>query len=71
MDKCLKKLFDSTAIYTRAQNLVQRLIKRKKKDFVTGQLEPNIGKPKDLQKTFNLMGQFAISTSNAKICLRW
>ena len=31
-----------------SHNIVQRLIKRKKKDFVSEQLEQNIGKPKDL-----------------------
>ena len=56
--------------YKRAKNLAQRLIKRKKKDFVTGQLEQNIGKPKDLWKTLKSMGLSSKANSNTKICLK-
>jgi hypothetical protein len=45
------RLHSDNLNYNRARNIVQRLIKKKKKEFVTGQLEKNIGKPKDLWKT--------------------
>ena len=39
--------------YKKAQNYAQRLIE-KKKQFIIGQLEENIDKPKDLWKSLNL-----------------
>ena len=56
--------------YNRARNSTQRLIKIKKKNFVTGQLEQNIGKPKDLWKTLKSMGLSAKNSSGTKICLK-
>ena len=53
-----------------SRNLVQCLIKRKKTDFVSGQLEQNIGKPKDLWKTLKSMGLSAKTSSDSKVCLK-
>ena len=39
-------------------------------EFVTGQLEQNIGKPKDLWRTLKSMGLSAKSSSVTKICLK-
>ena len=41
--------------YNRARNSVQHLIKTKKKEFIKGQLEQKIGKPKELWKTLKSM----------------
>ena len=64
------RLHSDNLNYNRARNFVQRLIKKKKKEFVTGQLEQNIGKPKDLWKTLKSMGLSAKSSSDTKICLK-
>ena len=64
------RLHSDNLNYNRARNIVQRLIKKKKKEFVTGQLEQNIGKPKDLWKTLKSMGLSAKSNSDTKICLK-
>ena len=56
--------------YNKSRNIVQRLIKRKKKYFVSGQLEQNIGKPKDLWKTLKSMGLSAKTSSDSNVCLK-
>ena len=42
--------------YKKARNKVQHMIKNKKKNFVVGKLNENMGKPKELWKSLNLLG---------------
>ena len=49
---------------------MQRLIKKKKKQFIVGKLEQNIGKPKDLWKSLKALGFSSKNGSESKICLK-
>ena len=42
--------------YKKACNKVQRMIKNKKKNFVVGKLNENMGKPKELWKSLKSLG---------------
>ena len=45
------------------------MIKDKKKNFVTGKLNDNIGKPKELWKSLKSLGLPSTESSSATICL--
>ncbi len=55
--------------YKQAQNRVQNLIKKKKRQFVKGKLENNTGKPKELWKTLKSLGFSKTEVSASKTCL--
>ena len=55
--------------YKRAQNRVQNLIKKRKRQFVKGKLENNVGKPKELWKTLKSLGFSKTEVSASKTCL--
>ena len=55
--------------FKKAGNHVQNLIKKKKKSFVVGKLNENIGKPKDLWKCLKSLGLSSGNNSPSKICL--
>ena len=55
--------------FKKARNHVQNLIKKKKKSFVVGKLNENIGKPKDLWKCLKSLGLSSGNNSPSKICL--
>ncbi|MFM1566744.1 MAG: RNA-directed DNA polymerase, partial [SAR86 cluster bacterium] len=74
-DKCFStfkksKKNDDKVTYKRAQNYVQCLIKKRKKQFVKGKLDDNIGKPKELWKTLKSLGCSKKDVSASKICLK-
>ena len=54
--------------FKKARNHVQNLIKKKKKSFVVGKLNENIGKPKDLWKCLKSLGLSSGNNSPSKIC---
>ena len=55
--------------YKKSRNKVQRMIKDKKKNFVSGKLNDNIGKPKELWKSLKSLGLPSKANSAATICL--
>ena len=55
--------------YKKSRNKVQRMIKDKKKNFVIGKLNDNIGKPKELWKSLKSLGLPPKTNSSATICL--
>ena len=55
--------------YKKSWNKVQRMIKDKKKNFVIGKLNDNIGKPKELWKSLKSLGLPSKRSSSATICL--
>ena len=55
--------------YKKSRNKVQRMIKDKKKHFVIGKLNDNIGKPKELWKSLKSLGLPSKESSSATICL--
>ena len=55
--------------YKKSRNKVQRMIKDKKKNFVIGKLNDNIGKPKELWKSLKSLGLPSKKSSSATICL--
>ena len=55
--------------YKKSRNKVQRIIKDKKKNFVIGKLNDNIGKPKELWKSLKSLGLPSKESSSAMICL--
>ena len=55
--------------YKMSRNKVQRMIKDKKKNFVIGKLNDNIGKPKELCKSLKSLGLPSKKSSSATICL--
>ena len=55
--------------YKKARNKVQYLINDKKKTFVVGKLNENIGKPKELWKSLKSLGLPSKQTSPSTICL--
>ena len=55
--------------YKKSRNKVQRMIKDKKKNFVIGILNDNIGKPKELWKSLKSLWLPSKESSSAKICL--
>ena len=55
--------------YKKSRNKVQRMIKDKKKNFVIGKLNYNIGKPKELWKSLKSLGLPSQKSSSAMICL--
>ena len=55
--------------YKKSQNKVQRVIKDKKKNFVIGKLNDNIGKPKELWKSLKSLGLPSKESSSPTICL--
>ena len=52
-----------------AHNKVQGMIKNKKKNFVVGKLNENIGKPKELWKSLKSLGLPSNKSSSSTICL--
>ena len=52
--------------FKKARNHVQNLTKRKKKSFVVGKLNENIGKPKDLWKCLKSLGLSSGNNSLSK-----
>ena len=64
------RLNNDNLSYKKAQNYVQCLIKKKKKEYVKGKLDDNIGKPKELWKTLKSLGLSVTNKSGAKICLK-
>ena len=55
--------------YKKSRNKVQRMIKDKKKNFVIGKLNDNIGKPKELWKSLKSLRLPSKESSSAMICL--
>ena len=55
--------------YEKSRNKVQRMIKDKKKNFVIGKLNDNIGKPKELWKSLKSLGLPSKESSSSTICL--
>ena len=55
--------------FKKARNHVQNLIKKKKKSFIVGKLNENIGKPKELWKCLKSLGLSSGNNSPSKICL--
>ena len=77
--RCRDKLFctfkrmkthDHNVNYKKARNYAQRLIERKKKQFIIGRLEENIGRPKDLWNSLKDLGFSAKKNPNSKTCLQ-
>ena len=73
-DKSLAKfkksrLHSDNESYKKARNKVQRMIKDKKKNFFTGKLNENIGKPKELWKSLKSLGLSSKKSSCSTICL--
>ena len=55
--------------YKKARNKVQRMIKNKRKNFVVGKLNENMGKPKELWKSLKSLGLTSERSSSSTICL--
>ena len=55
--------------YKKARNKVQHLINKKKKTFVVGKLNENIGKPKELWKSLKSLGLPSKKATPSSICL--
>ena len=55
--------------FKKARNHVQNLIKKKKKYFIVGKLNENVGKPKELWKCLKSLGLSSGNNSPSKICL--
>ena len=55
--------------YKKARNKVQHLINKKKKTFVVGKLNENIGKPKELWKSLKSLGLPSKKNAPSSICL--
>ena len=55
--------------YKKARNKVQHLINKKKKTFVVGKLNENIGKPNDLWKSLKSLGLPSKKATPSSICL--
>ena len=55
--------------YKKSRNKIQHMIKDKKKNFVIGKLNNNIGKPKELWKSLKSLGLPSKESSSATICL--
>ena len=55
--------------YKKSRNKVQCMIKDKKKNFVIGKLNENVGKPKELWKSLKSLGLPSKANSSATICL--
>ena len=73
-DKLLAKFKKSTSHsdnenYKKTRNKVQHMIKDKKKNFVIGKLNDNIGKPKELWESLKSLGLPSKGSSSATICL--
>ena len=56
--------------FKKARNNVLSLIKKKKKTFVVGKLNENIGKPKELWKSLKSLGLPSKQDKPSKICLK-
>ena len=56
--------------YKQAKKTVQRLIKEKKKIFLSKKLEENIGEPKELWKNLKKLGLPKTKTPSSNICLK-
>ena len=74
-DKLFKKFKKSKLqidelIYKEAKNTVQRLIKEKKKNISSKELEENIGEPKELWKNLKKIGLPKTKTPSSNICLK-
>ena len=63
------KIYIHTYIHKKARNHVQSLIKRKKRQYVVGKLEDNVGKPKELWKTLKSLSLSSRPKTASKICL--
>ena len=63
------RLHSDNESYKKARNKVQRMIKDKKKNFFTGKLNENIGKPKELWKSLKSLGLPSKKSSCSTICL--
>ena len=55
--------------FKKARNHVQNLIKKKKKSFIVGKRNENIGKPKELWKCLKSLGLSSGNNSPSKLCL--
>ena len=64
------KLHNDNVRYNNARNKVQRLVKRKKKQYILAKLDLNIGKPKDLWNTLKSLGLSSKTNCRSKICLK-
>ena len=56
--------------YKKSRNKVQSMIKDKKKNFVIGKLNDNIGKPKELWKSLKSLGLLLKQTQPQRFVLR-
>ena len=63
------RLHSDNESYKKTRNEVQRMIKTKKKNFVVGKLNENIGKPKELWKLLKSLGLSSKQRSSSTICL--
>ena len=55
--------------FKKDRNHVQNLIKKKKKSFIVGKLNENVGRPKELWKCIKTLGLSSGINSPSKICL--
>ena len=55
--------------FKKARSHVKNLVKKRKKSFVVGKLNENIGKPKDLLKCLKSLGLSSGNNSPSKICV--
>ena len=55
--------------YKKARNMLQSMIKRKKRNFILEELNNNIGKPKELWKSLKSLGLPTKSDTLSNICL--
>ena len=63
------RLCEDKLAFKRAQNNVQNLIKKKKKQYIKNKLDENLGKPKELWKTLKSLGLSETKASGSKIGL--
>ena len=64
------KLHIDEEIYKKIRNQVQKLIKKKKRNFYEINLKQKINKPKELWKTLKSMGLPSKAVSPSNICLK-
>ena len=64
------KLHLDEEIYKKIRNQVQKLIKKKKRNFYEINLKQKINKPKELWKTLKSMGLPSKAASASNICLK-
>ena len=64
------KLNKDKISYKKSKNIVQSLIKKKKKHYVKTKLDENIAKPKELWKTLKSLGLSETKKGNIKIALK-